>query len=172
MEYCMKFGDTNFIGIANTERYNSYVDEDWELDTLLRHFANETNKGNILVFQMTEEGIEHSWDISVKVNSDEINPNCFRRVIGYLRVTNNQLYLVDYDCLTMAAQFKDEKVPDGNCANYKINMENGDYKVEVIQYYNVDEDSRVGANQKDILFNFIKTSNFQSIDNNVFWCTY
>jgi len=172
MRYCMKFGDTNFIGVANAEKYNAFVNEDWELDTLLHHFAKEMQMGNILVFQMTEEGIEHSWNVTVNVGTDEINPKCFRRAIGYLRVTNNQLYLVDYDCLTMAAQFKDEKVPDKNCSNYKIDIENGDYKVEIIQYYNVDQNEYVGTNQTDVLLNFIKISNFRPRDNNVFWCTY
>ncbi|WP_191126256.1 hypothetical protein [Cerasibacillus terrae] len=168
----MKFGDTNFIGVANVEEYRSFVDEDWDLDILLKHFGYETKKGNLLVFQMTEEGIEHSWNINVKIGADENISNCFRRVIGYLKVTNNQLFLVDYDCLTMAAQFKHEKVPDENCSNYKIDIKNGDYKVEVIQYYNVDENEYVGTNQTDISLNFIETSNFQPVENHVFWCTF
>lgn len=60
MRFCMKFGDTNFIGVVNAERYKSFVDEDWEFEMLLQHFTNEMKNGNILVFQMTEEGIEHS----------------------------------------------------------------------------------------------------------------
>jgi hypothetical protein len=60
MKYCMEFGDTNFIGVVNAEKYKSFVHEDWELKMLLQHFANEMKVGNILVLQMTEEGIEHS----------------------------------------------------------------------------------------------------------------
>ena len=30
----MDFGDTNFIGVANTNKYESFVDEDWELDII------------------------------------------------------------------------------------------------------------------------------------------
>lgn len=168
----MKFGDTNFIGVANPEKYNGFVDEDWKLDTLTHHFAKEMKKGNILVFQMTEEGIEHSWDVTVNIGTEEINPTCFRREIGYLSVSNNHLYLVDYDCLTMAAQFEDERVPDKNCSNYKIDIPNGNYEVEVIQYYDVDQNKYVGTNQTDLLLNFIQTSNFQPTDTNVFWYTY
>ena len=48
--------------------------------------------------------------------------------------------LVEYSCLTMAAQFKDEKVPDDYCDKFRFNIENGLYKVEIIQYHDVDED--------------------------------
>lgn len=172
MKFCIDFGDTNFIGVVNTDKYKSFVDEDWELDVLLQHFGGEMKQGHILVFQMTEEGIEHSWNVEVKIGAEEIIHPCFRKAIGYIKVTENKLYLVDYDCLTMAAQFEDEKVPDRNCSNYKIEMENGVYKVEVVQYYNVDKDEYAGTNETDILINFVKVSDFQPIADSVFWCTY
>lgn len=172
MKFSMNFGDTNFIGVANADTYNSFVDEDWELDNLLQHFGNEMKQGHILVFQMTEEGIEHSWRVDVRVGREEIAQKCYRRAVGYIEVTENQLYLVDYDCLTMAAQFEDEEVPDENCSKYKIDIENGFYKVEIAQYYNVDKDEYVGMRETDILMNFIKVSEIEPIAESVFWCTY
>lgn len=172
MNYCMKFGDTNFIGIANAEQYHTFVDEDWTLESLLEHFTKEMTKGNLLISQMTDEGIEHSWNVTINIGTMELNPDCFRRDIRYLSVTNNELYLVDYNCLTMAAQFDDEKVPDENFSNYQIPADNGNYKVEVIQYYNVDQNEYTGSNETDILFNFIKTSNFQPTTSDVLWCTF
>lgn len=168
----MNFGDTNFIGLANAAKYKSFVDEDWELDRLIQHFGDEMKKGHILVFQMTEEGIEHSWKVDVRIATAEIAHKCFRKAVGYIEVTENQLYLVDYDCLTMAAQFEDEKVPDQNCANYEIKIENGIYKVEVFQYFNVDKDEYVGTNETDILLNLIKVSASEPVVESVFWCTY
>lgn len=172
MKYCMEFDDTNFIGLVNAKRYKSFVDKDWELNILLKHFANEMKRGHILVFQMTEKGIEHSWEIDIKFGTKEISPKCFRRAVSYIEVTDNQLYLVDYGCLTLAAQFEDEKVPDINCSNYRIEIESGIYKVEFIQYYNVDEDEHIGTNNTDILLNFIKVSNFEPIVERVYWSTY
>ncbi|MFJ7973577.1 hypothetical protein [Psychrobacillus sp. NPDC096389] len=168
----MNFGDTNFIGVANAERYRSFVDEDWELDMLLDHFGDEMKQGHIIVCQMTEEGIEHSWKVSVDLSTEEITDNCFRKAVGYLKVTDTKLYLVDYDCLTMAAQFEDELVPDQNCSTYKIEIENGFYKVEVVQYYNVDRNEYIGASDTDILINFIKVAAIEPTANRVFWCTY
>lgn len=39
MQFYMDSGDTNFIGVVNAEQYKSFVDEDWELDSLLQHFT-------------------------------------------------------------------------------------------------------------------------------------
>ena len=129
-------------------------------------------KGNVLISQMTQEGIEHYWKVTVNISTEEMNTNCFRRATRYLSVTNNELYLVDYDCLTMAAQFNDETVPDENCSNYKIPVDNGNYKIEVIQYYDVDQNEYTGSNETDILFNFIKTPHFQPNTSGVLWCTF
>jgi hypothetical protein len=172
MKFCMNFGDTNFIGLANAAKYKPFVDEDWELDSLLQHFGDEMKQGHILVFQMTEEGIEYSWRVDVRIGTAEIAHKYFRKAVGYIEVTENQLYLVDYDCLAMAAQFEDEKVPDQNCSNYEIEIENGFYKVEAVQYYNVDKDEYVGANETDILLNLIKVPAGEPVAESVFWRTY
>ncbi|WP_257840063.1 hypothetical protein [Salipaludibacillus agaradhaerens] len=91
----MTFGDTNFIGVVNAERYKSFVDQDWDLDGLLTHFSNEMKEGNILVCQMTEEGIEHSWSVDIKIGTEEITHQYFRKAVGYINVTDNKLCLVD-----------------------------------------------------------------------------
>ena len=44
MKFSMDFGDTNFIGVANAKEYQSFVDEDWELDQLLNHFGSEMKR--------------------------------------------------------------------------------------------------------------------------------
>lgn len=41
MQFCMKYGDTNFIGVVNADQYKSFVDEDWELEMLIQHFNDE-----------------------------------------------------------------------------------------------------------------------------------
>ncbi|MED0665039.1 hypothetical protein P4T04_01740 [Bacillus badius] len=172
MEFCMKFGDTNFIGVANSDTYQSFVDEDWELDGLLQHFGNEMKRGHILVCQMTNEGIEHSWKVKVQIGAEAAAQSCFRKAQGYIEVTKNELYLVDYDCLTMAAQFEDSAVPDTNCSDYRIEIENGSYQVEFIQYYNVDTDEYTGTKETDILLQLTKVTDFQPVTDRVFWCTY
>lgn len=172
MRFCMKFGDTNFIGVVNATEYKSFVNEDWELEMLLQHFSNEMKLGNILVFQMTDKGIEHSWNIEVKFESNLIEQDCFRKAVGYIKVNDNKLYLVDYDCLTMSAQFQNNKIPDKNCANYRIDIENGIYRVDFVQFYDVDKDKYTGTNEKDILLNFTQVFEFQQTADKVLWCSF
>jgi len=172
VKFCMNFGDTNFIGVANAKEYHSFVDEDWELDQLLNHFGSEMKKGNVLVCQMTEEGIERSWNVEVKIGTESDIGTYFRKATGYINVTNNQLYLVDYDCLTMAAQFEDHSVPDENCSKYRIDIKNGVYKLDFIQFYNVDKDEYTGNDGTNLLLNFTEIVHVEETVDEVFWCTY
>lgn len=80
--------------------------------------------------------------------------------------------MVDYACLTMAAQFTTEKVPNDNCSKYKINIENGVYKVDIIQFYNADKCEYICMDKIDILFNFTKAPYFERIVDKVLWCTF
>lgn len=173
MNFVMGFGDTNFIGVANPKEYTSFVSKNWDVDDLLfKHIAAEMRNGHILFFQMTKEGIEHSWNVDVLFESDEVETTCFRKALGYIKVTDHELFLVDYDCITMAAQFEKHKVPDKNCSKYKIEIPNGVYKVEMHQYYNVDEDEYTGSDKRDVLLNFSKAEEFSPIADKIFWCTY
>jgi hypothetical protein len=172
MKFCIEYGDTNFIGLVNPDEYKAFVDEDWELNELLLHFNNEMGNQNILAMQMTNEGIEHSWIVEAKIDENIIAGNYFRKAEGTIRVTTGCLYLVEYTCLTMAAQFQNEVIPDKNCSRYKIDIENGIYKVEVIQYLNVDSDERISSANVELLLNFTKIAVPQIINPEVFWCTY
>lgn len=174
MNICLKFGDTNFIGLVNAQEYKSFVNEDWELLELMQHFNNEMLNENILVYQMTNEGIEYSWNINVVIGSETTGEDeeCFRKAEGYIKVTNNKLYIVDYDCLTMSAQFEDEKVPDDNCEKNQININNGSYKVTFYQYYNTDDNKFTGRSDIDIRIILTEASKTKRQADKVFWCTF
>lgn len=172
MKYKMKSGDTTFIGIANADTYMSFVDVDWSLNQLLKHFGEETKNANIMVFQMSVNGIEHSWKVKVTVNQENKVKGSYRKAQGYIRVTNKELYLVDYDCLTMAAQFNHRKVPDQNCSNYRISIQNGIYQVNVYQFYDVDSNSRTGSRLKDMLIEFHEVKDISSSMDTVYWCNF
>ncbi|MDR9745211.1 hypothetical protein [Paenibacillus taichungensis] len=173
MNICLKFGDTNFIGLVNAHKYNSFVNADWELEELLQHFRNEMINGNILVYQMTSEGIEHSWNIEIELDLlPRVDKLYFRMAEGYINVTNSKLYIVDYDCLTMSAQFEGEKIPDQNCEKNQINLKNGIYKVTFCQYYNADENKFIGRKDIDIRVILTEVSEIMEQVGKVFWCTY
>ncbi|MCM3173013.1 hypothetical protein [Paenibacillus sp. MER 99-2] len=172
MKLHLEYGDTNFIGLVNADRYQSFVGEDWELSMLLQHFADEMKKGNILVCQMTEEGIEHSWTVEVTFEEEFTVEHCYRRAAGYIQVTDGLLVLVDYTCLTMAAQFDDCAVPDENCSTYTISLKNGMYKVHIVQFYNADREEYVGGDGAELIINFTEVHELGANEEKVIWCSY
>lgn len=84
MQFVMEYGDTNFIGVVNPTEYRAFVDHNWELDTLLQRFVDQMNQGNIIVLQMTNEGIEHSWKVEVQIGVKPREQECFRKARGYM----------------------------------------------------------------------------------------
>ena len=50
-----------------------------------------------------------------------------------ITVTNGQLFLTNYEDLTMAAQFSDEKIPAKHNAELFIELDNGEYEITVRQ---------------------------------------
>lgn len=146
-------GDTNFICLVNAHKYASFVDEDWDLVTnLIPHVVSEKQKGTILMYQMTQEGIEDDWKISI-TQSPLTFEKYIKKSINYISVTDHSLYLIDYTNLTMAAQFDDEKIPDKSCAPFRIELDNGKYTVTAYLFKDVDNDIVVNE-ESDLLFVF------------------
>ena len=44
------------ISLVNSETYQSFVDENWKLEQLKKHFINEMNKESIIVWQTNNFG--------------------------------------------------------------------------------------------------------------------
>ncbi len=172
MKFDFNVGDTNFLALVNANKYYSFVNEDWELSELKEHFIKEADKNNILVFQMTNEGIESDWKIEVEFNDNEKYNKCFRKAVGYIEVNQEELCFVEYTCLTMAAQFEDEKVPDSYCEKFKFQVDNGIYKVNIIQFYDVDNEQHYGRDDTDILFQLVKVKYIPTTEPKVYWYTY
>lgn len=148
-------GDTNFLCLVNKETYQSFIKEDWDLiKDLIPHVKAQQQLGNILMYQMTEEGIEDDWAIAYYVN-EEYSESYLKKAENYIEVTNNWLHLIDYTCLTMAAQFLNDLIPDKECEPFSISIENGYYLVNTLLYKDVDRGVKSG-NQEDLAFYFKK----------------
>lgn len=146
-------GDTNFICLVNAHKYTSFVDEDWDLVAdLIPHVVGEQQKGTILMYQMTHEGIEEDWKISISQSPLTVE-KYIKKSINYISVTDHSLYLIDYTNLTMAAQFDDEKILDKSCAPFRIELDNGKYTVTAYLFKDVDNDIVVNE-ESDLLFVF------------------
>lgn len=160
-------GDTNFIALVNCKKYDSFVDEDWELEMLQTRWLEENAVGNIIVCQMTDEGTEDDWVIGLEGENFEC-AEFLAHETSHITVTEGELCFVEYTCLTMAAQFADEYVPDSYCSSFAFEIENGEYQVDVYKLKNVDTGEKVEG-ERDIIFKFTKVEKADAQGKILWW---
>ncbi len=142
--------DSGFMGLIDNNTYFSFVDEDWSFDQLMNHLKNEMKKHSLLIWGT---GSENTWNIEVNDNFSE--KTGFREIIGNIVVTNKELFLINYESLSMAAQFKHVKLPENHMKDLKIELENGEYLVRIVQLKDpIDEKL---TDEYDFLIEFKKT---------------
>ena len=135
--------DSGFLALINADKYNSFIGEGWSFEQLQQRFTEQTIARNLLIWTTGGEGF---YKVAVLRHPSDDKP--FRGVHGEIEVTNELLYLTNYEDLTMAAQFPDEKLPANNSKAIRIKLRNGLYGVLIRQMFNpefaIDEDDRIG----------------------------
>lgn len=123
--------NSGFIGVVNNDKYSGFVDEDWELEDVLKQFTNQTNEGNCVIWSTGEPNL-----MNVYVLDEASKSKPYRETQSIIRVTNEKLWLVNYTDLTMVAQFKDSKIPSTENSDLEIPIANGVYKLTLRQMFN------------------------------------
>jgi hypothetical protein len=139
--------DSGFIGIVNYQKYNSFINPDWEFQDIKNRIIEETNKKNLLFWAT---GIEDTW--KVLFTNEQSSKIEFRESKGVIEVTEKKLYLTNYDTLTMAAQFNDLKLPEIHHKELFYTLDNGIYMVKIRQMNNPEETK---TNNQDTDFEII-----------------
>ncbi|MEO3743721.1 hypothetical protein [Plantactinospora sp. B5E13] len=129
--------DSGFLALVDHHAYPGFVDKDWTYDALLAHFRAATEQRSLLLW---ETGGEESWTVEVVVDGPAA-PAGFRRTAGTIRVTAGQLHLVNYESLTMAAQFDHVRLPEPHLCDLVFDLPNGEYGCEIVQLDDPDADS-------------------------------
>lgn len=124
--------DSGLLSLVDVSAYSTFVSEDWEYEQILNHFARQMSKRNILVWECGDGG--DSYRIRITKHFSAITG--WREVIGSISVTNNQLNIASYTALTMAAQFEEQKMLGIGEQSSEIPLQNGTYKVRIVQSYN------------------------------------
>jgi len=163
--------DDGFIALVNSANYQSFVGEDWQFDQLMKHFVDQMNVGNIIVWQTSNDG-GGNWLISFQEHP--FNTPAFRQFEHLIKVTTGQLFLSNYSDLTMAAQFSDISIPAAHNADLKIELENGWYKVIVRQLFDPDNALQHFEIETDenVSFELIITPSHELVNqpvNKVYW---
>lgn len=150
------YDEDGFLSIVNTDRYGTFVDEDWTLEQLFAHLVSEMNKLNCVVWQTDRNGGD-LWTVEIlETPSDE---SSFREFSHEIEVTDGRLYFVDYNDLTMVAQFEDDTLPVKENADRFIELENGLYQITVRQMF--DPDSPERYEMEELVFEIIPKRIFQ-----------
>jgi len=137
--------DSGFMGIANLNKYESFVDSNWDFEMLKKRIVDQINLNNILFWSTGREDI---WNVQVTTSANLASNNFYRIEEGLIEVTDEKLYLVNYETLSMAAQFKHIKLPEDHLTELYIELENGFYLVELRQTTKPTE----VANKEDVDF--------------------
>ena len=160
--------DSGFLGIVNADKYNSFVREDWQLPQLLERFVDEMNNDNLILWCT---GSQNNWTVHFASKPSGIKS--FREFYKSLEVTSGKLFLTNYEDLSMAAQYQDEKIPAKHNAGLSIELVNGLYEFQIRQLfnpedYNYDPEGKVNF---EIVVRTDSNKKFQRVDN-VFWQTH
>jgi hypothetical protein len=135
--------DSGFLAIADPYKYNSFVHENWELPQLFNHFVNEMNNETLIIWSTGSSG---EW--TVLCSTKPSTKKSYREFTKSIVVADGRLCLTNYEDLTMAAQFADDKIPAAHNAELIIKLQNGQYSFTIRQMfdpedYDYDPDGKV-----------------------------
>lgn len=127
--------DSGFMALINPTDYCSFVDEDWQLEQLFEHFKKEMASQHLL---MWATGLEGKWRVRI---IRDANSDGFRQISGPIHVTDNGLCLINYESLTMGAQFSDVNLPEKHLEYCRFPLASGTYTCQIVQMFDPDSDA-------------------------------
>lgn len=123
--------DSGFMGIANYDKYKSYLKPNWDFEMIKERIISEMNSHNLLFWGT---GMGNKWRVKIDVMPSK--KEAFREDRGVIEITNGKLYLTNYETLTMGAKFEKIKLPEKHHEDLFIKLENGKYMVKFRQMNN------------------------------------
>ena len=126
---------SGFLGIVDPDAYEGFVAESWTPEALFAHFAAQMARHALLLWATSPDG--GSWRVALGST-----PAGARSAVGPITSRRGRLCLVDYETLTMAAQFADVELPEPHLADLVLAVAPGAYACTVTQVH--DDDRRPG----------------------------
>ena len=163
--------DSGFLGLANLSKYDSFIDYNWDFEMLKKRIVDQMNQNNIL-FWSTGRG--DNWKVQLSINDKLQNKDFHRVEKALINVTNERIYLVNYETLSMAAQFEDTKLPEHYLANLYFELKNGLYLVEFGQLTDPEKYEKGANSDFEIRFELISEPDEYYSNNfgNIIWNEY
>ena len=124
--------DSGFLALVNSNTYNSFLKEEWKLHLLFNHFVTQMNLCNISIWKTNNSGGGY-WNVNIV--TEKSNLKSVREFTSKINVTHQKLYLTNFEDLSMAASYTDEKIPAQHNSDLFYKLENGLYTVTVRQFF-------------------------------------
>jgi hypothetical protein len=128
MKYYIK-GDGSYLSLIDPKQYKTFVGPDWANNPKLLepHFVGQMQSYSGLFW---DTNLETDWVVDVQKENQEASG--YRKITGSIKVTDGKLAILEYDALSMLAQFEDYTV-EKYLGDNVIEVENGDYQVKIVQ---------------------------------------
>ena len=122
-------GDGTALALVDCSQFDSFVSEDWAVgDVLESKWIKGVNERAICIWGTGEDAV---WRVEV---SDRISDRKGHREFeSQIACSSGALHVINYDSLTMAAQFEHYKLPDALCQKTEVRVRVGLYRVRVVQ---------------------------------------
>ncbi|MGH1337610.1 MAG: hypothetical protein ACRBFS_15925 [Aureispira sp.] len=135
MEHYLEISATAcFIGLVDAAAYQGFIGNEVAYETLEQHILKQMQQGRLLFWGSITP---NRWTIRL---IDQPSPSpAIQSFQGQLHVSSNQLYLVNYDMLMDAAQFKEDALSQQFLS--PIPIKKGWYQITVHQLFNPDQDA-------------------------------
>ena len=127
--------DASFLGLINTDLYESFIDEDWEFEDIEVRIIRQCQKGHLLFWGTS---VPNLW--TVRICNQASEKKAFKSFKGKIKVSHSKLHLINYDSITLAAQFEDEQLPDSDLEALHVTLDNGIYDVQIRQLFDPEKD--------------------------------
>jgi len=117
-------GDGSSLALIDASRYEGFIrDGDWgKGDKLIKHLREQARDLRVLLWLT---GMERDWKVEVHIGAPSVSID--RDRVGLITAKSDRLHLMNYDSLTMAAQFEDHHLPDKETKKYAITVSPGSY---------------------------------------------
>lgn len=127
------WGDGSHLAIVDLDRYQAFVG-DWDQDDRLRkHLLAQAGREAIVAWGA---GFETDWVVSIRPGFSARQG--FREFRSVISTQTGRLYLLNYDSLTMAAQFDDYRLPDKDTVATAFQVPPGRYRARIVQLVDPD----------------------------------
>ncbi len=123
--------DSGFLGLLDPARYRQFIGDDFDFGDFHCHVIDQMGSGALLFWAT---GIERDWRVQVTARNDEsVAPGVYRSIVGFIIVTDDRLLIVNYETVSMAAQFDDIRLPEPYLAYCQFTIPCGAYHCRVSQ---------------------------------------